>query len=165
MKPLHYGITTAITSFILLTACQSTAPTVMQPESVEPAPIIEPTPAAKKPDYSQTLYLRAVFNWWDTQPEYKVEQVDVDLYRAKAKLVADGKYYDFKFADEDWTPGMSCGFENEAQAIIVENSESVPTNCDVNGAYFKFKPKKTGSFYFYFDHRGDKPLVYIKRIE
>ncbi|MCM2678078.1 hypothetical protein [Echinimonas agarilytica] len=140
-----------VVSILLLQGCQTTAK--------KPAP----PPPPVKPDLSAVMYLRAVFTWWDAEEPFKVVRVSDDLYRSQTKLVADGEYYDFKFADASWSSGMNCGYLTEADEIVIDNGAPVNANCNSAGSYFRFKPKRTGVFYFYFDNRGDQPKVYIER--
>ncbi|MBD1388174.1 hypothetical protein IC617_01910 [Neiella sp. HB171785] len=123
---------------------------------------MEPPP---KPAMENLLYLRAVFTWWDAEEQYRVKKVGDNLYRAQARLVADGEYYDFKFADAGWSPDFNCGFLTKADEIVVSNGPAVKANCNSNGAYFRFNPKQTGTYGFYFDQSAEVPVVYIKPIK
>lgn len=152
-------------SLATITGCQSTAkPTSSQQQVAANQPKVEEPAVAPKPAMEQILYLRGVFTWWDAEEPYKVKLVEPNLYRAQARLVADGEYYDFKFADAGWSPGTNCGFLTKADENVFEEGPAVTANCSSNGSYFRFKPTKTGTFGFYFDQRGEQPQVFIKRM-
>ena len=71
-------------------------------------------------DYSESLYLRGQFAWWDALPEYKVKKVDSGLYRTEVELKADGQPYEFKFGDANWSSGTHGGYLSEAAVTVVE---------------------------------------------
>lgn len=108
------------------------------------------------------LYLRGVFTWWEAEEQYRVNQVEKDLYRVSVELIADGQPYDFKFADQHWTPGLRCGYANKQQDQTLRLGKVVNANCDTQVNNFKFTPDQSGEFHFYFDARAQKqPSVYI----
>ena len=114
-------------------------------------------------DFSK-LYLRGVFTWWEADPQYKVVENGSDIYTASVKLIADGQPYDFKFADANWTPGLACGPQNPAEAVLTRGARAV-ADCENPQQNFKFTPQQTGTFRFYFDAKNaDRPVVYIKRL-
>ncbi|MBW8192763.1 hypothetical protein K0504_17125 [Neiella marina] len=169
MRLSHLVPSLAITAALcVVSGCQSTAKTDKQeegsPSSAKSANKVAPPKAPSKPSMDQILYLRGVFTWWDAEEPYKVKRVGPDLYQAQARLVADGEYYDFKFADAGWSPGTNCGFLTKADENVLEDAAPVNANCSSNGSYFRFKPTKTGTFGFYFDQRNETPQVYIKRL-
>ena len=110
-----------------------------------------------------SLYLRGVFTWWEADENYKVERVNDELYKASVKLIADGQPYDFKFADESWSPGLACGPMIERDSVL-STEERLEANCNNPKANFKFTPSETGIFDFYIDFSDPtEPEVYIKR--
>ncbi|MFT4808025.1 MAG: hypothetical protein ACI9LX_001350 [Paraglaciecola sp.] len=110
------------------------------------------------------LYLRGVFSWWEADEKYKLVEKSDKVYSTSIELIADGQPYDFKFADSSWTPGMNCGYANEADKIIVVGS-SVRANCETTDENFRFTPTETGTFKFIIDFSGfDAPKVSISLI-
>ena len=111
------------------------------------------------------MFLRGVFTWWEADDNYKVEKVADDLYKASARLIADGQPYDFKFADADWTPGLACGpVSDEGQSVDIKEGKKETANCDNPKANFKFTPDETGIFNFYIDFSDPyEPEVYIEK--
>lgn len=108
------------------------------------------------------LYLRGVFTWWEAEEQYRVNKVEDKLYRVAVELVADGQPYDFKFADQHWTPGLRCGYANKQQDEVLTLGEKVKANCDTQVNNFKFTPNTTGEFHFYFDARLEaEPSVFV----
>ena len=69
-------------------------------------------------DYSDSLYLRGQFAWWDALPEYKVKTVEPGVYRTEVELKADGQPYEFKFGDANWSSGSNCGYLSEKEDDI-----------------------------------------------
>ena len=119
--------------------------------------------SASEVEHWDQLYLRGVFTWWEAEEKYRVNEVEDNLYRVSVELVADGQPYDFKFADEHWTPGLRCGYANKQQDETLHLGIKVQANCDTQVNNFKFTPDKTGKFHFYFDARKEaQPAVYIE---
>lgn len=113
------------------------------------------------PNY-QELYLRGVFNWWEAEEKYKVVKVKDGLFRSQVELIADGEPYDFRFADKDWTPGLTCGTRSNGGQLIRLGRRLV-ADCFEGLNNFKFYPDKTGVYEFFIDFNlGSKPLVYIR---
>ena len=111
-------------------------------------------------DY-QSLYLRGVFNWWEADENYKVSQREQDVFVSSAKLIADGQPYDFKFADAQWQPGLSCGPIDEQ---VLTTSNKLEADCNNPQANFKFTPSETGVYEFYIDFSdADEPEVYVRK--
>ena len=77
----------------------------------------------------QEMYVRGVFTWWEADENYRLKKVDEHVFAANAKLIADGQPYDFKFADENWTPGMSCGSASGNSHVQVSLSDKMLANC------------------------------------
>lgn len=114
-------------------------------------------------DYSESLYLRGQFAWWDALPEYKVKKVESGLYRTEVKLKADGQPYEFKFGDANWSSGTNCGYLSEKDDETVTLNNPVNANCSAVFENFRFTPPETGVYDFYFDTRGEIPQVYINK--
>ncbi|MEQ9545023.1 MAG: hypothetical protein RIK85_03355 [Marinobacter sp.] len=114
-------------------------------------------------DYSDSLYLRGQFAWWDALPEYKVNKVDSGLYRTEVKLKADGQPYEFKFGDANWSTGTNCGYLSEKEDKVVTLDKPVNANCSAVFENFRFTPPENGVYGFYFDTSGEVPQVYIKK--
>lgn len=103
-----------------------------------------------KPDYSQ-LYLRGSFTWWEADEAYRVTEVQEHVYRVIVDLVADGQPYDFKFADKDWTSGLSCGYKNKNSDENLKVNLTVNANCDTPVDNFVFTPEESGKYIFQID--------------
>ena len=116
-------------------------------------------------DYSN-MYIIANFTWWEADENYRLLPVQEGLYAAKAKLIADGQPYDFKFADKNWTPGYSCGSPYGSESLTLALAEKVEADCFNPRGNFKFTPEQTGTYQFFIDFSDeDEPEVYIQRTE
>lgn len=117
-----------------------------------------------KPDYSQ-LFLRGSFTWWEADPQYQVQNYANNQYSVAVELVADGQPYEFKFADENWSPGLSCGYKSKENDEILELGRIVDANCDTPVDNFKFTPPTSGKYLFIIDFSGwTSPEVKVVRI-
>ncbi|WP_417501721.1 hypothetical protein [Marinobacter sp.] len=116
-------------------------------------------------DYSDSLYLRGQFAWWDALPEYKVKKIDSGLYRTQVELKADGQPYEFKFGDANWSSGTNCGYLSEEEDKVVKLDKPVNTNCSAVFENFRFTPPESAAYNFYFDTTHEIPQVYIKKAE
>ena len=136
-----------LTSVLLLGGCSSTFE-------------LPPTPV----NYDG-LFLRGVFTWWEADDNYRVQKVSDTVYMATARLIADGQPYDFKFADENWTPGLACGPTNyEGNSVELTLNQKETAGCDNPKANFKFTPDETGVFEFFIDFSDPyEPEVYVKK--
>lgn len=110
-----------------------------------------------------SLYLRGVFTWWEADEAFKVEQITDTLFRANAKLIADGEPYDFKFADTNWTPGLSCGLSPSENVEFLQLDQPVQADCYLSDTQnFKFTPDESGLYSFFIDFEDyNSPKVYI----
>lgn len=119
---------------------------------------------AKEEGYDQ-LYLRGVFSWWEADEQYKLKEVADQVYATRIELIADGQPYDFKFADENWTPGLNCGYASNSN-IVVKIGTRYRANCETTDNNFIFTPTETGTFEFSIDFSGfGSPKVSIKKIK
>lgn len=110
--------------------------------------IVSDTPAY------ENLYLRGSFTWWEADPQFKVQEHAVKQYSVAVDLVADGQPYEFKFADESWSPGLSCGYKNKSQDEVLTLERVVEANCDTPVDNFKFTPPASGKYLFIIDFSG-----------
>lgn len=104
-------------------------------------------------DYS-TLYLRGSFSWWEADENYKVNKVSEKVFKVVVDLVADGQPYDFKFADKNWTNGLSCGFRDKEDDEIISLGKKVSVNCYTPVDNFIFVPEESGKYIFSIDFSG-----------
>ena len=110
------------------------------------------------------LYLRGVFSWWEADEKYKLKEVTDKVYATRIELIADGQPYDFKFADENWTPGMNCGYASQSNRMLLVG-KSYRANCETTDENFIFTPTETGTFEFTIDFNGfGAPKVKIIRV-
>lgn len=139
----------AVGTTLLITGCASTKSIIDQITSK---------------DYDE-MYLRGVFTWWEADENYKLVKLDgSNIYYSSAELVADGQPYDFKFADENWSPGYRCGYLIKDEDEVVTEGVRVKVNCDTPVDNFKFTPPTTGIYNFYIDFTvPELPEVYVKK--
>lgn len=116
------------------------------------------------PEY-QNLYLRGSFTWWEADPQFKVQPYADNQYSVAVELVADGQPYEFKFADENWSPGLSCGYKNKEDDEVLALGKIVDANCDTPVDNFKFTPPTSGKYLFIIDFSGwSSPEVKVVQI-
>ncbi len=116
-----------------------------------------------KKDFSQTVYLRGSFAWWDALPEYKLKRVSQDVYMASVELKADGQPWEFKFGDAGWTGGTNCGYLTEEDKVI-EVGKTVKANCSSVFENFRFTPPESGVYEMFLDNTGEVPMVSVKKV-
>lgn len=104
-------------------------------------------------DYD-SLYLRGSFSWWEADEAYKVVEVKDNVYRVVVELVADGQPYDFKFADKDWSEGLSCGYRDKSSDEYLTLDKTVSANCNTPVDNFVFIPQESGKYVFQIDFSG-----------
>lgn len=104
-------------------------------------------------DYD-SLYLRGSFSWWEADENYRVTEMSKGVYSVVVELVADGQPYDFKFADKEWTNGLSCGYRDKDSDEVIELGRSVDVNCFTPVDNFIFVPKESGKYIFKLDFNG-----------
>ena len=97
------------------------------------------------------MYLRGVFTWWEADENYRLQAEGGKVFSSSAKLIADGQPYDFKFADENYTPGTSCGSPLGIQNMDITLDATVIADCDNPQGNFKFTPEVTGTYRFTLD--------------
>lgn len=114
-------------------------------------------------DY-ESFYLRGVFTWWEADENYRLKFVDGKVYKTSVKLIADGQPYDFKFADENYTPGYDCGSPIGTGGKVMKIDKPTLSSCENPGGNFQFTPDETGTYDFFIDFTNeDAPQVYIKK--
>lgn len=117
-----------------------------------------------KKDFSQSVYLRGSFAWWDALPEYKLQKVGPDHYMAKVELKADGQPWEFKFGDAGWTGGTNCGYLTEEDKVV-EVGKTVKANCSSIFENFRFTPTESAMYEMHLDNSGEVPLVSVKKAQ
>lgn len=110
----------------------------------------------------EPMYLRGVFNWWEADEKYRLQETEKKVFSTIVNLVADGQPYDFKVADQSWTPGLSCGSLPGQQSVSL-NSAKVAF-CDGTSENFQFTPDETGDFRFSMDFTHFTPRLLIERM-
>jgi len=114
---------------------------------------------ASPKDYSN-MYLRGVFNWWESGEDYKLQAIAIDEYSVTIELIADGQPYDFKVADDAWTMTLNCG--NRFGAEPMDLNESVELVCASDSLNLQFTPSETGMYTFTLDvSDNDEPELRI----
>lgn len=109
----------------------------------------------------EAMYLRGVFNWWEARETFRLLDANNKVFTTTVNLIADGQPYDFKIADKNWTPELSCG-ALPGKGEITLNSEQV-VFCNANSDNFKFTPQETGIFRFKMDFSHLTPRLTINR--
>ncbi|MFT2092817.1 hypothetical protein [Paraglaciecola sp. 2405UD69-4] len=119
---------------------------------------------AQDKGYDQ-LYLRGVFSWWEADEQYKLQEIADQVYATRIDLIADGQPYDFKFADENWTPGLNCGYASNSNIVVKVGSRN-RANCESTDNNFIFTPTETGTFEFSIDFSGfGSPRVSVRKVD
>lgn len=140
-----------VASIVMLNGCSTTFIEDLIPES--------------DANYEE-MYVRGVFTWWEADENYRLKQIGDNLFAANAKLIADGQPYDFKFADENWTPGMSCGSASGQSSVQLSLADKLLANCDNPQGNFQFTPTETGTYSFVIDFTdAANPIVFVQRSE
>ncbi len=114
-------------------------------------------------DYSQMLYLRGQFAWWDALEEYKVKSVGDQVYKSTVELTADGQPYELKFGDAGWSSGTNCGYLSQEEDQVLEFGKKSKANCSSVFENFKFTPPETGKYDFFIDFGGEVPTVSVEK--
>ena len=139
-----------VATLLLLSACTTTTTDIKQ--------------QSESFDYS-TLFLRGSFSWWEADDKYKVISHGDSVYKVTVELVADGQPYDFKFADKDWTIGLSCGYKNQSDDENIQLNKSVSVNCHTPVNNFIFKPIVSGKYLFSIDFSNkNSPTLIVNKI-
>lgn len=111
------------------------------------------------------MFLRGVFTWWEADPKYQLKLKQGNVYVTSIELIADGQPYDFKFADENWTPGSSCGYKKQFRDQFITLGKVALADCDRSDENFKFVPKETGIYEFSINFTDvDHPVVKITKL-
>ena len=133
----------------LLTACANRSGFSI-PEVMKPSPQVN----------FKNLYLRGVFNWWESSPAYRFTK-DTDGWFVDVELIADGQPYDFRLSDENWTPSQSCGGKYKGQPVMVESV--VYLVCQQNSENLQFTPSTTGIYRFVVSPAGTGEVSLVIR--
>ena len=91
------------------------------------------------------VYLRGIFNWWEADPAYLLSKDPNNSYSVTIDLIADGQPYDFRLADEYWSPLKSCGAK-KLRAVSVNTPLAL--YCSGNSQNLQFTPLITGRYRF-----------------
>jgi hypothetical protein len=92
------------------------------------------------------LYVKGTFNWWGVNEAFRFTSlagksnswfVDVDL-------IDDGNLYDFKLADENWSPSQTCGAYSTKEVLQIKQATKL--FCDSASQNFQFSPIGNGKY-------------------
>lgn len=100
-----------------------------------------------KGEIAKPMFLRGDFSLWEARDDLKLEYVSPFYYRTKLKLKAYGKAYEFKIADDAWSPGFNCGYKAESDKVI-KLGQIARADCDSVFNYFSFVPPEDGWYWF-----------------
>ncbi len=93
---------------------------------------------------SKALYLRGEFSLWDAQPEYLFKQETEGGFVSKIYFAKAGVAYEFKIADEEWSPGYNCGYLDQGKGGKLLLGQSMAADCESIYNYFSFTPANKG---------------------
>lgn len=99
-------------------------------------------------NYSE-VYLRGVFNWWEATDAFKFKVVDEYTLSVDVELIADGQPYDFKVADNTWSPAFNCGLATQSAAMSI--NVDVELYCYSDSLNLQFTPAETATYRFELD--------------
>jgi len=111
----------------------------------------------------RVLYLRGDMNDWEALPEQRLRKVGEGLYMTEAKLVAAQSPYKFKYADRDWTPGCNFGYAKGSGEYHL-GGNAVPLTPRSMFEEIVVSVDTDGTYEFYLDIRGEKPLAYVVKM-
>ena len=113
-------------------------------------------------DYSQ-MYLRGVFNWWEATEPFKFKVIDDNTLVVEVELIADGQPYDFKVADDAWSPAFNCGLPFASPAMSLK--EEVELYCYSDSLNLQFTPSETAVYSFELDTSNNRyPSLTIRSL-
>lgn len=101
-----------------------------------------------------SMYLRGVFNWWDATEAFKFKAIDKDTLIVDIELIADGQPYDFKVADDTWSPDFNCGLASQSMPMNLNNQ--VELYCFNDSLNLQFIPLETAVYRFELDISNNK---------
>jgi hypothetical protein len=117
--------------------------------------------SAPQKDYSN-MYLRGVFNWWEANEQFKFAPISEDLFVVEIELIADGQPYDFKVADDTWSPAYNCGLALSADALSM--NDPIELYCYTDSLNLQFIPSETAIYRFELDVSNQQyPELTIQR--
>ncbi|WP_100657541.1 hypothetical protein [Alteromonas flava] len=111
------------------------------------------------------LFVRGVFNWWEAEERFQLQDGGDGIYSVKVELIADGQPYDFKLADAIWSPHTNCGFETVASELI--EGQWYTLYCGSDSQNMQFIPNETGRFFIQVkpsNFSGGDPVLSITQI-
>lgn len=129
-----------------------------------PSPQTEPEAASTKVKLTKPVYLRGIFTWWEASPDYRLMPVSghPNTWSTKADLIADGKSYEWKFGDSNWSCGFNFGPSRSTDNQITVDQIRDASACS-KASNFKFIPPQDGTYEFFLDWSARQPVVYIKQ--
>lgn len=105
---------------------------------------------SSKPEKNyNNIYLRGVFNWWEATEAFKFIALDEDTLIVDIELIADGQPYDFKVADDTWSPSFNCGLAT--QGLALRMGEERELYCYSDSLNLQFIPPETATYRFRLD--------------
>lgn len=108
------------------------------------------------------VYLRGIFNWWEADPAYLLSKDPNNSYSVTIDLIADGQPYDFRLADEYWSPVKSCGAK-KLRAVSVNTPLAL--YCAGNSQNLQFTPLITGRYQFTVEKTEELLTLVINLLE
>jgi len=108
------------------------------------------------------MYLRGVFNWWEANEAFRFQRIDANTMSVDIELIADGQPYDFKLADNTWSPAFNCGLPSEKMPLVLEGKQAL--YCFSDSLNLQFIPPETAIYRFEFDTSdSESPALTIRR--
>lgn len=99
----------------------------------------------------EKIYVRGIFNWWEAEPAYLLSKESSDTYSVTVELIADGQPYDFRLADQYWSPSKSCGAPD---IQVVDQGQALVLYCSGDSKNLQFTPQVTGHYKFLVTQTG-----------
>lgn len=151
----RFRISSLVTAAAILAGC-ATAPSSQSPHSSSSA-----RPAINL--IYDKMYIRGVFNWWEARADGKLRK-GAQGYYVDVELIADEHPYDFKFADENYTPGQSCGAKYQGQPLQLNAPFYMICGADVEN--IKFTPNSTGTYRFVLNKASKNEIqLYVTKVK
>lgn len=108
-------------------------------------------------EFSQ-WYIRGVFNWWEAQSAYQLQQSD-DTWFVDVELFSDQQTqtYDFKFSNVNWETDQTCGAN--AGDYNVSTQKPFKLSCGESIHNLQFTPSQTGIYRFSISGKNNNNLI------